>query len=155
MIKKAILFLSIMVASGVLMANVYTSIVDATSWGSHIPESLHTAREYFKVVNPGTFFRIFSPLNQVLALIALVLFWKSDPGSRKFLAVALAMFVITDAFTFAYFYPRNDIMFVNGTDASVMAKAWSEWNAMNWLRSLIIFTGICCSFISVDKIYSK
>jgi hypothetical protein len=155
MIKKAILFLSILVASGILMTNIYTSIVDATSWGSNIPESLQTAREYFKVVNPGTFFRIFSPLNQVLALVALVLFWKSAPASRKFLAAALVMYVITDVFTFAFFYPRNDIMFVNGTDTAVMAKAWSEWNTMNWVRSLVIFTGVCCSFVGMEKVYLK
>lgn len=155
MIKKAILFLSIMVASGILLTNIYTSIVDATSWGSSIPVSLQTAREYFKVVNPGTFFRIFSPLNQMLALAALVLFWKSAPASRKFLAAALGMYIITEAFTFGYFYPRNDIMFVSGTDTDVMRQAWTEWNTMNWVRSILIFIGVCFSFVSVDKIYKK
>ena len=155
MIPKIVLFLSIIVASGILAANVYTSIVDATSWGSNIPESLHTARDYFKVANPGTFFKVASPISQVLALVALVLFWKSVPSARMFLGIALGCYVFTDVFTFAYFYPRNDIMFVKGTDPTVMSKVWSEWNAMNWLRSLIIFAGVCASFISVDKIYRK
>jgi hypothetical protein len=143
-----------MVGSGLLMTNVYTSIVDATSWGSNIPESLETARAYFKVVNPGTFFRMFSPLNQLLGLLSLVLFWKSVPA-RKFLVTALVLYVLTDAFTFAYFYPRNDIMFVNGTDPAIMAKAWSGWNSMNWVRSLVIFAGVCCSCAGLDRIYQK
>jgi hypothetical protein len=155
MIQKIVLFLSIAVASGILAVNVYTSVVDATSWGSNIPESIHTARNYFKVVNPGTFFRVTSPLNQVLALLALVLFWKSVPSARMFLGIALGCYVLTDVFTFAYFYPRNAIMFVNGTDPALIAKAWSEWNTMNWLRSLIIFAGLCTSFVSLDKIYMK
>jgi hypothetical protein len=155
MIQKIVLFLSITVACGILVTNIYTSIVDATSWGSNIPESIHAARNYFKVVNPGIFFRVVSPLNQVLALLALVLFWKSVPSARMFLAIALGCYILTDVFTFAYFYPRNEIMFVKATDSAVMAKAWSEWNAMNWLRSLIIFAGVCASFVSLDRIYVK
>lgn len=155
MIRKIVLFLSITVASGVLITNIYTSVVDATSWGSNIPESLQAARTYFKVVNPGTFFRVFSPLNQVLAVLALVLFWKSAPSARMFLAIALGCYILTDVFTFAYFYPRNEIMFVNGTDLAIMSKAWSEWSTMNWFRSLLIFAGLCCSFISLNNVYSK
>jgi hypothetical protein len=155
MIQKIVLFLSITVASGILVTNVYTSVVDATSWGSSMPESIQAARDYFKVINPGTFFRAASPLNQVLALLALVLFWKSVPSARQFLAIALGCYVLTDVFTFAYFYPRNEIMFVKGTDPALIAKAWSEWNAMNWLRSLIILAGVCASFVSLDKIYMK
>jgi hypothetical protein len=155
MIKKMLLFLSIVVASGILVTNIYTSVVDATSWGSNIPESLHAARNYFKVVNPGIFFRVASPLNQVLALLALILFWKSVPSARKFLAIALGCYILTDVFTFAYFYPRNEIMFVSGTDTDTMSTAWSQWTSMNWLRSLIVFAGVCASFVSLDVIYTK
>jgi len=155
MIQKIVLFLSIIVATSILAANVYTSVVDAPSWGSNIPESIHTARNYFKSGSPAKFFRIVSPLNQVLAILALILFWKAVPSARVFLGIALGCYVLTDVFTFAYFYPRNEIMFVNGTDPALMSKAWSEWNAMNWVRSLIAFAGVCASFVSLDKIYMK
>ena len=155
MTQKIVLFLSITLASGILFANVYTSVVDARSWGSNIPESLQAARIYFKEVNPATFFRTVSPLNLMLALLALILLWGSGPSARMFLAIALGCYVLTDVFTFAYFYPRNEIMFVSGTDPGTMSKAWSEWNAMNWLRSAIIFAGVCCTFIALDKIYLK
>lgn len=155
MIQKMVLFLSITVAAGILATNVYTSVIDAPSWGSNIPESIQTARDYFKSGNPGKFFRVASPLNQVLALIALVLFWKSVPSARMFLEIALGCYVLTDVFTFAYFYPRNEIMFINGTDLALMSKAWSEWSTMNWLRSLLIIAGLCASFVSLDKVYSK
>jgi len=72
-----------------------------------------------------------------------------------FLGIALGCYVLTDVFTFAYFYPRNEIMFVNGTDPELMSKAWSEWSAMNWVRSLVAFAGVCASFVSLDKIYMK
>jgi len=52
-----------------------------------------------------------SPLNQLLALAALVVCWKSGNPVRLYLGAALLVAVLTDALTFGYFYPRNDIMF--------------------------------------------
>ena len=74
--KLLLLFASTALASGLLFANIYTSWVDARSWGANIPQSIETAREYFKIVNPGNFFRMLSPANQVVALLVLILFWK-------------------------------------------------------------------------------
>lgn len=151
--KKTILFLSIAVASGALFINVYNSVVDAASWGSNIPESIQTARQYYSTVTPATFLRVFSPINQVLALLALVLFWKSASAVRKYLGIALLMYIATDALTFGYFYPRIAIMFESGTDAEVITHAWQEWSAMNWVRSLIILVGVFFSSLSLHKIY--
>ena len=80
--KKIILFASISLASGLLFTNLFTSLIDAKSWGCDIPDSIAVAREYFKNVDPGNFFRLFSPINQALALIVLVLFWKTSPSIR-------------------------------------------------------------------------
>lgn len=153
--KNLILFTSIAFASGLLFTNVYNSLIDAKSWGADIPRSIETAREYFKHVNPGNFFRLFSPVNQVLGLLALVLFWKSFPGARIYLGMALGLYVLCDVFTFAYFYPRNNIMFTSPmTDMEAVKKAWQGWNSMNWLRSFILFAGLICSFLALHKIYS-
>jgi len=35
-----VLFASLCIASGLLFANIYTSLVDAKSWGSDIPASI-------------------------------------------------------------------------------------------------------------------
>ena len=153
MVKRIVLFMSIVLASGILFANVYTSVVDATSWGSNIPESLHAARTYFKVVDPGTFFKMVGPLNQVLTLLAVILCWKPVPSARIYLLTALGCCILMYVLTFTYFYPRNAIMFEGGTDPAVMSEAWSQWNAMNWVRSLIIFVGVCASCVALDKVY--
>ena len=154
--KNIALFLSIGIAAGILFANVYTSLVDAKSWGSDIPQSIATAREYFKSVNPGNFFRIFSPVNQVLALLGLILFWRSSPSIRMCLGAALVLYVLVDVMTFAYFYPRNDIMFKTAalTDVETLRKTWAEWNMMNWVRSLMLLIGVGLSCLSLHKIYS-
>ena len=154
--KTIILFASISIASGLLFVNLYTSLVDVKSWGSDVPNSIAASREYFKTVNPGNFFRIISPINQVLGLLVLILFWKSSPSIRLCLGTAFVLYILGDVFTFAYFYPRNDIMFKTAqlTDIGLLKRTVSEWNMMNWVRSLIILAGLFFSFLSLHKIYS-
>jgi len=154
--RKIIVFASLTLMAVVLGVNVYTSIVDARSWSANVPDSIFTARNYFKVVNPGTFFRMASPLNQLLALAALVVCWKSGKTVRLYLGVALLIAVLTDALTFAYFYPRNDILFrAAESNADVFAKICSEWSAMNWVRSMIIAVGLVCSMEGLDAYYAR
>lgn len=74
--KKTILFLSVTFTADLLMTNIYNSLIDAKNWGAGIPDSIQTARNYYRHVNPGNFYRIFSPINQVLALLTLIVFWK-------------------------------------------------------------------------------
>lgn len=155
--KALLLFASMLVASGLLFTNVYTSIVDATSWGSDIPNSIAAAREYFKVVNPGDFFRLFSPINQVLGLLVLILFWKSTPTIRLYVGIAFALYVLSDVMTFGFFYPRNDILFKDAalTEVDRLRKVWSEWNSMNWVRSAILLVGIVFSGLALHGWYLR
>jgi hypothetical protein len=97
--KTIILFASISIACGLLFVNLYTSLVDVKSWGSDIPHSIAVTRAYFKTVNPGNFFRVFSPVNQVLGLVVLVLFWKTSPSIRLCLGAALVLYILADVFT--------------------------------------------------------
>ena len=154
--KKIILFVSISLASGLLFTNLFTSLVDAKSWGSDIPNSIAAAREYFRVVDPGVFFRLFSPINQALGLIVLVVFWKTSPSIRLFLFIALVCYLSAEAMTFKYFFPRNDIMFRDAalTDIDLLTKTWSEWNSMNWVRTGILVVGVIFSTLSLHKIYA-
>lgn len=152
--KTIILYASIILASGLLFVNSYNSVIDAKAWGANIPQSLETTRAYFSTVNPGNFFRVLSPINQVIALVALILFWKSPNHIRLFLFISLLLFVLVDVFTFTYFYPRNNIMFINVPMASVkvLKIAWSQWSVMNWLRSLMLLAGVIFSSISLYRI---
>ena len=154
--KKICIFASLALMAAVLGANVYNSIVDARSWGASIPDSILTARNYFKDVNPGTFFRVASPLNQLLALAALIACWKSGRKARLYFGLAFLLAVLTDTLTFAYFYPRNDILFrASALNADAFTKAWSEWSSMNWVRSIMVAFGLVSSMMGLDAYYSK
>ena len=65
------------------------------------------------------------------------------------------MYILVDVFTFSFFYPRNDIMFLNVPMAGVkeLREAWSQWSAMNWLRSTIQLAGVIFSSLSLHTLY--
>jgi len=154
--KLLLLFASTALASGLLFANIYTSLVDAKSWGANIPKSIETARDYFKTVNPKIFFRMIAPANLVVASLVLILSWNVSVTARVYLGAALALYVCGDVFTFAYFYPRNKIMFettpLPGIDT--LKNTLRGWSTMNWVRSLILFAGLIFSFLALHEIYT-
>jgi hypothetical protein len=154
--KQIFLFASVSVACGLLFTNLYTSLIDSKCWGSDIPNSIAISREYFKTVNPGNFFRMISPVNQLLGIIVLILFRKTSPSIRLSLGAALVLYLLAEGLTFGYFFPRNDIMFRNAqlTDIDLLRKTLSEWTRMNWVRSGILLTGIFFSFLALHKIYA-
>ena len=150
MIRSILLALSAAIAAGILFVNLYTSLIDAPNWGANLPNSILAARQYFSVANPGNFFRIFSPLNQVFAIIAVIACWKFK--RERYIAFAsLALAVLADAFTFGYFYPRNEILFVAPIEASIdnVRLAWEQWSTMNWFRSAMCAVNAILAFTLV------
>src|SRR5262245_18073786 len=102
MIRRVRLYLAVAMIGCVLGANLYNSAVDAPNWGASIPTSVATARQYFAVADPGTYFRVASPASQVAALLALIATWTLGGSVRWLGAGALALLIAADALTFAY-----------------------------------------------------
>jgi hypothetical protein len=152
--KTYLLYVSIALAAGITFVNIYNSLVDVPSWGSDIPNSIIVSRSYFKVYNPGMFFKLISPLNQITALACLILCWKT-PSLRMPLATALGLYILGNIFTFLYFHRRNSILFdsTSTLDRAVLEKIWGEWHLMTWLRTSIVFAGLILSMISLHRSY--
>ena len=151
--QTIVLILAATVASGLLFVNIYTSMVDAPNWGRDVPASIAVARDYFSVRNPGAFFRVISPVNQVLALAAVVLSWWAPKGTFTLCVAALILAVSTDIFTFAYFYPRNEIMFVAPIgDVDAIRSALSGWRSMNWIRSGMAAAVVVLDYLALLKV---
>ena len=135
----------------VLGANVYTSVADAPNWGANPPQGFEAARRYMVVRDPGDFFRIFSPAAQITMLLAAIVCWPLKQV-RWLAAAALAAGVATDAMTFAYFYPRNDIMFVNPLDVDAAQRAWAQWSAMNHVRSALVLAAVLLLMQALSRV---
>src|SRR5215472_19267072 len=111
LMKKSILFLSIICASGLTMVSIYNTIVDAESWSSNIPTSIQTARDYFQHVDPRRFFTVAGPVNLILIVLTLVLFWKDSVRIRAYFATSLVLYAAIVVVTLVYFVPRDLILF--------------------------------------------
>ena len=151
--KNSIIFASMAIAAGLVLTNMYTSIVDVPAWGRSIPSSIDNARQYYSASNPGDFFRIFSPINQFLGLIAIIVFWKQGKQVRRFLIAAFLLYVIGEGMTFMYFYPRNEILFASNADVQQLQTTLNEWRQMNWVRTLVIASGFICSSLALHYRY--
>jgi hypothetical protein len=154
--KKLILFLSIICASGLTMVTIYNSVVDAQSWGSDIPASIQTARDYFQHVDPRRFYEVAGPVNLVLIVLTLILFWKDSVSLRFYFAASLACYAAILILTLAYFIPRNLILFTWSIPDHLeqIRIALNQWSAMNWLRSLLGLAGVLFSFKGLNTYYA-
>jgi len=152
--KKLILFLSIISASGLVMITIYNLLVDANSWGSNIPSSILTARDYYRQVDPRRFFAIVAPVNQILILLTIILFWKESVSMRVYFSVAFLLYAIIASLTFIYFVPRDMIIFTSPVEnTSQIEIALSGWKQMNWLRTFLGLAGVLCTCKGLDIFY--
>jgi hypothetical protein len=136
------------------MITVYNLLVDSTSWGADIPASIQTTRDYYKHVDPRNFFQIVAPINQVLILLAIILFWKDSIALRYYFSISFLLYAIIAILTFVYFIPRDIIIFTSPIEHTEQIKtALSQWQIMNWLRTLIGFAGVLISFKGLDTYY--
>ena len=152
--KKLILFLSIISASGLVMITIYNLLVDANSWGSNIPNSVQTARDYYREVDPRHFFQIVAPVNQLLILLAIILFWKNSVSLRIYLTIAFLLYAVIAVLTFIYFVPRDMILFTSPIKNTVQINtALLQWKQMNWIRSFLGIAGVLCTCKGLDTVY--
>ena len=153
--KKLILFLSIICASGLTLVSIYNTIVDAKSWGFDIPASIQTARDYFQHVDPRRFYAIAGPVNLILILLTLILFWNDSVSLRFYFAASFALYAAILVLTLAYFVPRDLILFTWSISDHLehIRTASAQWSAINWLRSLLGLAGVLFSFKGLDTYY--
>ena len=153
--KKLILFLSIICASGLTLVSIYNTVVDAQSWGSDIPASIQTARDYFQHVDPRRFYTVAGPVNQILILLTIILFWRDGVSLRIYFATSFLMYAAIVVLTFAYFIPRNLILFTWSIPDHLeqIRAAAAQWSHMNWVRSFLGLAGVLFSFKGLDTYY--
>lgn len=153
MIKLIILYVYILFGSAILFGNIYSSIIDSWIWGSHMPESIEAARNYFKRKTPAAFFKIFGTATHLVGFLSVIAFWKSDPTVRYLLITSFILFIVVDVFTIYYFIPRNDVMFQQALNVETISKAWQQWDKMNWVRSFIALVGVISVCVALHKTY--
>jgi uncharacterized membrane protein len=100
------------------------------------PRSLGLAMEFMAVRGPDDFFPPLGFLSWVSGLAAVVLSWQVKPA-RWWILLSLAMIVADGLVSILFFWPRNEIMFVEGAavhSAEVLRQTAREFQTLHWSR---------------------
>lgn len=120
------------------------------------PESLARASEFFTEASPATFFRPLGMLTWIIGLAAVALGWPV-PNVRRWMVLSLLCIVADGAASMLFVWPRNTVMFVEGSamhSAEVLRQTAEQFERLHWLRvafnaasAVFAFVG----FVSLDR----
>ena len=100
------------------------------------PRSLDTGLEFMPVRASNDFFPPLGFLSWVTGAGALILGWRVESACHWIL-FSLLMIVCEGLFSVAFFWPRNEIMFIEGTavhSAEFLRQTASEFQTLHWAR---------------------
>jgi hypothetical protein len=139
MISPVVSTLALLGLALLLGATLYESVVMAPNYERDVPTSLELARRFFQRTTPAHYFRIITPITQLLLLASLVASWQLAAARWRWLA-ALAILLLLDFITFAFHYPRLAIMFKMAMpeDPERLGRAAREWSLGNILRAVLL-----------------
>lgn len=120
------------------------------------PESLAYASGFFTEASPATFFRPLGMLSWVCGVAAVALSWPVR-NVRRWMALSLLFIVADGVASMLFFWPRNAVMFAEGTaihSAEVLRQTAEQFEQLHWLRvaanaasAIFAFAG----FVALDR----
>jgi len=148
--QLTLLCLAIIALALLLGAAAYESVVMAPNYERDIPGSIATAREFLRRATPARYFRVVSPVAQVLTLGALVVNWPV-PRARWAVLAALAILVLLDLITFRFHYPRLAILFRSSepVEPEVLGRAAHEWARGNIWRIVLLLLAFIALLVAL------
>ena len=112
------------------------------------PDSFTAALEFMKVRTPHDFYPPFGFVSWLLGAASLVAAWPVA-RARRWIAVSLAMIVAEGLVSVVFFWPRNAIMFVEGSavhSAAMLRKTAEEFQHLHWWRVVFNIAGSAAIF---------
>jgi Domain of unknown function (DUF1772) len=119
------------------------------------PRSLETAMEFMVIRSPGDFFPPLGFLSWLTGIGALILAWRVKPA-RYWILGSLVMIVCEGLFSMAFFWPRNTIMFTEGTEvhsAAYIRQVAQEFQTLHWSRLAFNAAASVSIFVGFLKFY--
>ena len=91
----------------------------------------------------------------VFGAASLIAAWRVRPA-RYWIALSVAMIVSEGLFSMAFFWPRNTILFIEGTavhSADVLRQTAEEFQRMHWWRVVFNAIGAAAVFTGFLRLY--
>jgi hypothetical protein len=113
------------------------------------PRSLEVAMEFMAVRSPSDFFPPLGFLSWVTGLAALALGWRAEPA-RWWILLSLLMIVADGVLSMLFFWPRNEIMFIEGAavhSTEVLRQTAREFETLHWVRLALNAASAAFAFV--------
>jgi hypothetical protein len=120
-----------------------------------VPRSLETAMEFMVVRGPGDFFPPLGLLSWVTGIGSLILGWRAK-SARYLLLGSMIVIVCQGLVSMAFFWPRNTIMFAEGTavhSVAYLKQTAQEFQTGHWLRVALNAAASALAFMGFLKFY--
>lgn len=151
-IGQAMLWIAVIAWSLWFGGLLYEVFVVMPLWSSALPESAieWNSRPNFMLI-PTQFYAPVAIMTILSSVVAAVLAWKAS-NNRIWAILSAVCAVVTLAFTFIFFFPKNEVLFykqvtgLSGEEISAIANAWIRGN---WIRVGIMAVG----FIAALRAY--
>ena len=119
------------------------------------PRSLETGLEFMAVRAPSDFFPPLGFLSWVTGAGALILGWHVR-STRYWILLSLLMIVCEGLFSMTFFWPRNEIMFIEGTavhSTEFLRQTAQEFQTLHWARVAFNVAASVSIFVGFLKFY--
>lgn len=155
MIPHALSVLALFGLAMLLGAAMYEAVVMAPNYERDIPDSIDVARRFLKRTTPAHFFRLVTPVTQILLLAGAITSWHVV-DARWRLLIALGILLVTDVITFTFHYPRLAIMFKDPMpdDPEPLRRAAREWAVGNLVRAALLVVALLSVLQAVGTLAS-
>ena len=121
------------------------------------PQSLATAMEFMSVRGPNDFFPPLGLFSWVTGLASLALAWRV-PSARYWILGSLLMIVGEGLASIAFFWPRNEILFVEGQavhSAAYLRRIAEEFTTLHWLRLAFNVGASSFAFVAMLRLHRR
>lgn len=119
------------------------------------PASLELAMKFMSVAGPSDFFPPLGFLSWVTGAGAVLLGWRVK-SARYWIVGSLLMILSEGLVSMAFFWPRNTIMFIEGTavhSAEFLRQTAQEFQTLHWSRLAFNVVGSMLIFVGFLKFY--
>lgn len=115
------------------------------------PASLEQAVDFLEI-GPADFFPPVGAALLITGAASVILNW-SEPGVRRWLLISVLIILFGEfLFSAFFFWPRNTIMFIEGTavhSAEVLRQTAREFEALHWVRLGLCLPASVFSFLAL------
>ena len=157
--KPQITFTFVLAHAWVLMiffgALVFDTLIVYPNTFHDVPHSLQTAMAFATVRGPGDFFPPLGFVSWITGIGSLILAWRVN-SARYWILGSLIVMVCEGLFSMFFFWPRNTIMFTEGTavhSVAFLKQTAREFEVGHWIRFALGAAAAATSFMGFLKFY--